>query len=188
MWPKKLSNFFFYGRRCWNIGRGPNWVDVGLMEKIFSAAEPQVGFAKALPQTKPTRPHQSQMLGTRFSFGLLIFSEDGKKGYGGGGGGWKRESKSWRLSKKCIIKPVNRLSNICKLDCLWIQPTSKCGSRWCNLSSASARLASRNIWRRIWWNQIRILRLMFVIFCQSTLMLYLVEVLICLHSTFYCGL
>ena len=84
---KKIVDIF-YGRRCWNIGRGPNWVDVGLMEKIFSAAEAQVAFAKPLPQTKPTRPHQSQLLGTRFSFGLLIFSEDGKKGYGGE---WKRE-------------------------------------------------------------------------------------------------
>ena len=80
---KKIVEFFFYGRRCRNIGRGPNWVDVGLMEKIFSAAEPQVGFAKPLPQTKPTRPYQSQMLGARFSFGFFIFSEDGKKGLGG---------------------------------------------------------------------------------------------------------
>ena len=53
------------------------------MEKIFSAAEPQVAFAKPLPQTKPTRPHQSKMLSTRFSSGLLIFSEDGEKESGG---------------------------------------------------------------------------------------------------------
>ena len=153
MWPKKLSNFFFYGRRCWNIGRGPNWVDVGLMEKIFSAAEPQVAFAKPLPQTKPSRPHQSQMLGTRFSCGLLIFSEDRKKGLWGNERGRVKVGDSHKKFSDLALQNQSKIC-CCKSAYLWIQPTSKCGSRWCNLSSASARLASRNIWRRIWWNQL----------------------------------
>ena len=69
------------------------------MEKIFSAAEPQVAFAKPLPQTKPSRPHQSQMLGTRFSFGLLIFSEDGRVKVG------DSQKSDW----SSIIKPVKDL-------------------------------------------------------------------------------
>ena len=51
------------------------------------------------------------MLSTRFSFNLLIFSEDGKKGYGGNE---RRESKSWRLPKKVTDLALQNQSNDCQ--------------------------------------------------------------------------
>ena len=165
---------------------------IELMSGWWKRSSPQRSRKSALPNHYHKQNHlvpinprcSARDLAVVFWFSVKM----GRRGmvwYGGGMNEREREKKLETPKKSYwsrIIQPVKRLSKIfcCKYACLWTQPTSKCGSRWCNLSSASARLASRNIWRRIWWNQIRILRLMFVIFCQSTLMLY-VEILIRQH-------
>ena len=122
------------------------WWERCCAEKESASASGKLALAKPLPQTKPLFPiNPTGRCHWKHWFFLHFLDFD-----------WKSiqhpPALNHRKKKKIIMLRT----------CLWRQPKSKCGSRWCILSSISAGSVAHNTWKTVW----------FLFFWRSTVFSY----------------